>query len=110
MHTIAINGFGRIGRLAARAWYQSHRDDIELSAINTSGSMDLAGWAHLLKYDTTYRLFPGDIQIEEDKKPDKVTDEDPFLGNLIIDGKYKIPVLAQREPSKIPWHKYGGEV
>lgn len=110
MHTFTINGFGRIGRLATRVWYQYHKDDIELSAINTSGSMDLAGWAHLLRYDTTYRLFPGVITIEEDKKPDKATDEDPFLGNLIIDGKYKIPVLAQREPSKIPWHKYGGEV
>ncbi len=110
MHTFAINGFGRIGRLALRAWYQFHQDKIELAAINTSGSMDLAGWAHLLQYDTTYRLFPGTIKVEEDKKPSEATDEDPFLGNIILDTKYKIPVLAQRDPSKIPWHKYAAEV
>lgn len=109
-HSFAINGFGRIGRLATRVWYQHHRDDIELAAINTSGSMDLSGWAHLLKYDTTYRLFPGEITIEEDKPAKEATDQDPFLGNLIIDKKYKIPVLAQRDPSKIPWSKYAAEV
>lgn len=110
MHTFAINGFGRIGRLALRAWYEHHLDDIELSAINTSGSMDIYGWAHLLKYDTTYREFKGKIEVEEDKKPKEATDEDPFLGNIILDKKYKIPVLAQRNPEKIPWHKYASEV
>ena len=109
MHTFAINGFGRIGRLAARAWWQFHQEKIELAAINTSGSMDLAGWAHLLKYDTTYRQIQADVRIEEDKKAKDATDNDPFLGNLVL-GHHKIPVLAQRDPSKIPWHKYGGEV
>lgn len=109
-HSFAINGFGRIGRLAARVWYQHHRDEIELAAINTSGSMDLSGWAHLLKHDTTYRLFPGSITCEEDKPAKEATDNDPFLGNLIIDHTYKIPVLAQRDPAKIPWSKYLAEV
>lgn len=109
MHSFVINGFGRIGRLAARAWWQYHRDKIELAAINTSGSMNLPGWAHLLKYDTTYRLFPGEIGYETDKSPKEVTDTDPLLGNLLL-GSLKIPVLAQRDPAKIPWHKYGGEV
>ena len=110
IHTFAINGFGRIGRLSTRVWYEHHREEIELSAINTSGSMDLAGWAHLLKYDSTYGIFPGEVTHEEHQTRDQVTDQDPFLGNLIIDSKYKIPVLAQRDPAKIPWHTYASEV
>lgn len=110
MHSIAVNGFGRIGRLAVRAWYQYHRGSIELAAINTSGSMDISGWAHLLRYDTTYRLFPGEITVEEHQKAKDATDQDPFLGNLIFDGKIKVPVLAQRDPAKIPWSKYVAEV
>jgi glyceraldehyde 3-phosphate dehydrogenase len=109
-HSFAINGFGRIGRLAARVWYMYHRDEMELAAINTSGSIDLAGWAHLLKYDTTYRIFPGSITLEEHQSAKDATDEDPFLGNLIIDGKFKIPVLAQRDPAKIPWSHYAAEI
>lgn len=108
-NTFAINGFGRIGRLALRVWHQYHASEIELSAINTSGSMDLAGWAHLLKYDTTYGIFPDEIGLEEHQSAKEATDQDPFLGNLII-GKFKIPVLAQRDPAKIPWHQHASEV
>lgn len=108
--TFAINGFGRIGRLAVRVWFRHHQDEIELAAINTSGSMDLSGWAHLLKYDTAYGLFPGQIDVEEHQKASETTDADPFLGNLILDGHFKVPVLAQRDPAKIPWHQYGVEV
>jgi glyceraldehyde 3-phosphate dehydrogenase len=110
MHTFAINGFGRIGRLAARVWYQHHRKEIELAAINTSGSMDLSGWEHLLKYDTTYRQFPGNLTSEEHQPAAQATDQDPFLGNLIIDSQIKVPILAQRDPAKIPWSKYVAEV
>lgn len=106
MSTFSINGFGRIGRLAARVWWQYHRQNIALSAINTSGSMDLAGWAHLLKYDTTYGLFPGTISTESYQKAGDATDEDPLIGYLILDTQHKIPVLAQRDPAKIPWHDY----
>jgi len=108
--TFAINGFGRIGRLAARTWFRYHQDEIELAAINTSGSMDLAGWAHLLKYDTAYGPFPGEIKLEEHQSAQDASDQDPLLGNLILDGHFKIPVLAQRDPAKIPWHKYGAEI
>lgn len=106
MDTFAINGFGRIGRLAARVWWQYHRDSIQLAAINTSGSMDIAGWAHLLKYDTTYGLFPGEITFESYQNAKDASDEDPLIGYLILDTKYKIPVLAQRDPGKIPWATY----
>lgn len=106
MSSFAINGFGRIGRLATRVWWQYHRDSIKLTAINTSGSMDVAGWAHLLKYDTTYGLFPSAITFESYQNAKDATDEDPLIGYLILDANQKIPVLAQRDPAKIPWSQY----
>lgn len=105
MKNFAINGFGRIGRLAARVWHESHQDKAMLAAINTSGSMDLDGWAHLLKYDTSYGTFPGNITTEIHQAASETSDEDPLLGHIII-GESKIPVLAQREPGKIPWSTY----
>src|SRR3989339_490460 len=110
MQPFSINGFGRIGRLATRVWWQYHRSVIKLAAINTSGSMDLPGWAHLLKYDTTYGLFPGDITYETYQASADATDSDPLLGYLILDSQFKMPVLAQRDPAKIPWGKYGAEI
>jgi glyceraldehyde 3-phosphate dehydrogenase len=109
-NTFAINGFGRIGRLVARVWWASHQAKIKLTAINTSGSMDIEGWAHLLKYDTTYGLFPGTITSEKYQAARDATDEDPLIGYLILDGQIKIPVLAQRDPAKLPWGKYQVEV
>jgi len=106
MPNLTINGFGRIGRLSLRAWYQHHQKHASLVAINTSGSMDLVGWAHLLKYDTTYGMFQGAISIEEHQAAKSCTAADSLLGFLLIDGKYKIPVLAERNPELIPWAKY----
>ncbi len=110
MKSFAINGFGRIGRLAARVWWQKHLGDINLVAINTSGSMDIEGWAHLLKYDTTYGRFDGEIAYEKYQSSKEATDEDPLIGHLILGTTHKIPVFAQRDPAKIPWGKYGVEV
>ncbi len=110
MKSFSINGFGRIGRLAARVWWQKHRSDINLAAINTSGSMEIEGWAHLLKYDTTYGLFPGDIAYEKYQGCQDVSDEDPLLGYLVLDQTHKLPVFAQRDPAKIPWGKHNIEV
>jgi glyceraldehyde 3-phosphate dehydrogenase len=110
MITFGINGFGRIGRSATRVFLKSHTSDLSLGAINTSGSLDIHGWAHLLKYDTAYGILPYDIQVEEHQTPDLATDTDPLLGHLIIShtlGVHQIPVLAQRDPSLIPWSKYG---
>lgn len=110
MQTFAINGFGRIGRLATRVWWENHQSEISLVAINTSGSMELEGWAHLLKYDTTYGQFRGNISFDKYQSAKDATTEDPLLGYLILDNSHKIPVLAQRDPSLIPWGKYGVEV
>ena len=109
MHTFAINGFGRIGRLATRVWWEHHRDTLKLAAINTSGSMDIDGWAHLLKHDTTYREFKGTITFEKYQSARDAPEADPLIGYLVLDTE-KIPVFAQRDPSKIPWSKYGVEI
>lgn len=106
MGNIAISGFGRIGRLAARVWFLRHQNSSMLCAINTSGSLDLEGVAHLLKYDTVYGRFPGDVDIDSHQGKDKVSSEDPLLGYIILDKNIKIPTLAQRDPSLIPWSKY----
>ncbi len=109
-HTFGVNGFGRIGRLAVRVWYRHHQDQLGLAAINTSGSMDVEGWAHLLKYDTTYGLFPGEITHEKYQSSHDATDEDPLIGYIILDSRLKIPVTAQKDPAKIPWSQYGAEI
>lgn len=109
MVKVGINGFGRIGRLAFRAGLLSHESEIDYLAINTSGSMEISGWAHLVNYDTTYRKFPKHIGAEEVKKAKEATDEDPLIGYFIV-GDRRIPVLAQRDPEKIPWSKYGVDV
>lgn len=106
--TFGIGGFGRIGRVALRVWWKSHRDSLDLKIINTSGSMDLAGWAYLLKYDTNYGVFPGEITYTEQQTKDQVTDENPVLGILKLD-EYEITVTAQRDPSKVPWGKFGAD-
>lgn len=104
MTRVAINGFGRIGRLAFRVILDAHANDLQLVAINTSGSMDTAGWAYLSQYDTTYRKFDKEIIVEEVRKPEEATDQDPIIGYFKISGtEIKIPILAQRDPEKLPW-------
>ena len=109
MPNFAINGFGRIGRSAARVWLKKHTGDIALAAINTSGSLPASGWALLLKYDTAYGALPYQIEGEDLKNPKETTDADPLIGYLKVTtdtGNFKIPVLAERDPSKIPWGSY----
>ncbi len=98
----AINGFGRIGRVAARAWWENYQSDLELAAINTSGSMDTYGWAHLLKYDSAHGRFPARIRVEDPQKGKE-------MGRMNIAGK-SIPVLGERKPEKIPWQNYDVDV
>ncbi len=109
MVKVGINGFGRIGRIAFRIGLHKYPNKIEFMAINTSGSMNVSGWAHLVNYDTMYRKFKYEVQSEEYKDPNDVTDKGPLIGYLKVQAK-KIPVLAQRDPAKIPWLKYGVDV
>lgn len=111
MVNIGINGFGRIGRIAFRIGLLKHEGQINFGAINTSGSMPVDGWVYLVNYDTMYRKFAYEILAEEVKKPEDATDEDPLIGYIKVKGKdIKVPVLAQRDPSKLPWSKYGVDV
>ena len=84
---VAINGFGRIGRLVLRAAYEAGRRDLEFVAINDLGSVEAN--AHLLKWDSVHGRFPGEIK----------TRADGFdLGNFGF-----VKVLAERDPAKLPW-------
>jgi glyceraldehyde 3-phosphate dehydrogenase len=111
MIKVGINGFGRIGRIAFRIGVTKHLKEIDFGAINTSGSMNTAGWAHLVNYDTMYRKFEYEVVGKESKDPKTVTEEDPLIGQLMISEKnIQVPILAQKEPDKIPWGKYGVDV
>ena len=83
---IGINGFGRIGRQVFRTISQRHPDKLQVVAIN-----DLANpqqQAHLLKYDSTYGRYDGDVEIAD--------------GSLVINGE-TITVFSERDPANIPW-------
>jgi len=117
MVKVGINGFGRIGRIAFRIGVLKHSDELQFSAINTSGSMPVSGWAHLTNYDTMYRQFEYEVKSEEVKDPTNPSInsgrdlEDPLIGYLSVpERNLRIPVLAQRDPSRIPWGKYGVDV
>ena len=84
---VAINGFGRIGRLVLRALYESNRDDLKVVAINDLGSVEAN--AHLLKWDSNHGPFPGEIIVKED---------------TIDLGKGPIKVTSERDPAHLP-HK-----
>ncbi len=85
---VAINGFGRIGRLVLRAAMEAGRKDIEFVAINDLGSVEAN--AHLLKYDTVHGQFPGKIRSGKD---------------WIDLGMGKIKVTAIRNPAELPWEE-----
>lgn len=111
MLKVGINGLGRIGRIALRIGLTKHAGELEFGAINTSGSMEVDGWAHLVNYDTMYRKFELDMISEKTQDAKSATEVDPLIGYLKAKGKdFKIPILAQREPDKIPWGKYGVDV
>jgi glyceraldehyde 3-phosphate dehydrogenase len=83
---VAINGFGRIGRLTLRALIENPRQGLEIVAINDLGSSAVN--AHLLKYDSVHGIFPGTIE---------ATDT-----GIKVNGK-EIKVSAERDPKNLPW-------
>ncbi|MCI0474688.1 MAG: type I glyceraldehyde-3-phosphate dehydrogenase, partial [Anaerolineales bacterium] len=90
---VGINGFGRIGRQVLKAIRDYHPQTLEVVAFNDIG--DLKTMAHLLKYDSNYGRFDGDIKVGEDA--------------LIIDGK-SIKAFKETEPDKIPWGSLGVDI
>ena len=88
---VGINGYGRIGRNMLRALYESGRTgEIQVVAINDLG--DAATNAHLTRYDTAHGKFPGTVAVDGDA--------------MVVNGD-RIKVLAQRDPSKLPWGDLG---
>lgn len=105
---LGINGFGRIGRTSFRVWWNFHRDSLDLRMINTSGSMEIEEWAHLLRFDSNYGIFHEYLEVNRHQSKDDVTDENPVLGTFRIGGR-EIIVTAQRDPKKLPWGQHGVE-
>lgn len=102
MIKLAINGFGRIGRIVFRQAICDFEKEIEVVAINTSGSMEPEGWATLLKYDSVYRKFPKEVKIAEPQGARET-------GSLLIDGRL-YPLLAEKDPLKLPWFVYEPDI
>ncbi|MGH7055748.1 MAG: type I glyceraldehyde-3-phosphate dehydrogenase [Stellaceae bacterium] len=90
---VAINGFGRIGRLILRAAYEHKESEIEVVGVNDLGPV--ATNAHLLQYDSVHGRFAGEVTTGE--------------GWLDI-GRGKIRVTAERDPAKLPWRELGVDV
>lgn len=88
---LAINGFGRIGRLVFRTALE--RNDIELVAVNDL--TDAAMLAHLLKYDSVHGILPNEVTSEGDY--------------LVVDGK-KVRVHAEKDPANLPWGELGIDI
>lgn len=90
---IGINGFGRIGRQVFKAIYENYKGVLDVEAINDL--MDVKTNAHLLKYDSTYRRFPGEVDVRE--------------GDIYVDGE-KLKSYAEKDPTKLPWGQLGVDI
>lgn len=91
MTKIAINGFGRIGRIAFRI--ASQRKNIEIVAVNDL--LDVEHLAYLLKYDSVHGKFNGTVEVKD--------------GDLVVNGK-KIRVTSEKNPENLTWDKVGAEI
>ena len=91
---VGINGFGRIGRQVLKAIKQQHGADLEVVAINDL--VDVKQNAHLLKYDSTYGIFKGDVKVNE-------------ANNIVVDG-HEVKVFSEKDPGNLPWGELGVEI
>ena len=90
---VGINGYGRIGRNVLRALYEAKRNSqVQIIALNDLG--DAKTNAHLTRYDTAHGKFPGEVAVDGD--------------SMVVNGD-RIRVLAERDPSKLPWGDLGVE-
>ena len=90
---VAINGFGRIGRLVLRAIHEQGRKDMQVVAINDLGPLEAN--AHLFRYDTAHGRFPGEVKVGKD---------------TIDIGNGPIKNFAEKDPTKLPWKELGVDV
>lgn len=90
---VGINGFGRIGRQVFKAIYENYQDLLDVEAINDL--MDVETNAHLLKYDSTYGRFPGEVDVRD--------------GDLYVEGQ-QLKNYAERDPASLPWGELGVDI
>ena len=90
---VAINGFGRIGRLVMRAIIESRRNDMQVVGVNDLGPVETN--AHLLKYDSIHGRLDTDVKVD---------------GDIMDVGQGPIKVTAERDPGKLPWKDLGVDV
>ncbi|MGB0386593.1 MAG: type I glyceraldehyde-3-phosphate dehydrogenase [Ardenticatenaceae bacterium] len=90
---VGINGFGRIGRQVLKAIYENYNDVLDVEAINDL--MDVETNAHLLKYDSTYGQFSGQVEVRD--------------GDIYIDGQ-KLKSYSERNPANLPWGELGVDI
>ncbi len=90
---VGINGFGRIGRLAFKAMKERH--DGELDVVVVNDLTDAKTNAHLLKYDSSYGVYPGKVETRESA--------------IAVDGR-EIRIVSERDPGQIPWRSYGVDI
>jgi glyceraldehyde 3-phosphate dehydrogenase len=102
MPRVAINGFGRIGRQSFKAMLANYGDDIEIVAVNDLSNV--ATLAHLLKYDSNYGQFDGDVRANGNVIEITYYDDE---GN---ERQMNLQVLAERDPAQLPWGKLGVDI
>lgn len=90
---VGINGFGRIGRQVLKAIVEKYPNELEVVAFNDLG--DLPTMAHLLKYDSTYGRFPGEVEVVD--------------GGLKVNGKL-VKAFSEKDPGKLPWKELGVDI
>ena len=90
---IAINGYGRIGRCVHRILNAKQNPELELVAVNDITSPKML--AHLLKYDSVHRVYPGTVEAREK--------------SIVVDG-VELPIYAERDPAALPWKDLGVEL
>ncbi|WP_322820050.1 type I glyceraldehyde-3-phosphate dehydrogenase [Chloroflexus sp.] len=97
MVRVAINGFGRIGRQSFKAMLEYYPEEFEIVAINDL--TDAQTLAHLLRYDSTYGAFDGEVTVTEKAI---VVEQD--------DIRYELLTLAERDPAALPWKELGVDI
>ncbi len=90
---VGINGFGRIGRQVYKAIYENYQGVMDVEAINDL--MPVETNAHMLKYDSTYGRFPGEVEVKD--------------GDIYVNGE-KLKSYAERDPAKLPWGELGVDI
>lgn len=90
---VAINGFGRIGRLVLRSIAEHARNDVQVVAVNDLGSTEAN--AHLLRYDSVHGRFPGQVRVQ---------------GEMMDLGQGPIRVTAVKNPAELPWGELGVDI